>query len=299
MAMQPFVTTQTLRAALNHLRRNLQHQGLSAEDARREAFYLAESALDLSPLDCLTRLDAPLAEFPNHDRLFVWIKNRLKGQPLSRLKGQRAFWKHTFNVTTHTLDPRPETEHIIEAVLEHFPTPNLPLRILDLGTGTGCILLSLLHEYPKATGLGCDLCPQALAIARQNGSDLNVTHRAHFTLSHWFDALDRTQHPPFDVIVSNPPYIPTKIISTLEPSVKNFDPILALDGGTDGLEAYRALIPQAPGFLRPKGLLVLEMGIGQATDLVTMAQPFFHHVTTIKDLSQHSRVLLCHTPARL
>lgn len=296
--MPPFTATQTLRSALSQLRRQFEHKGLTAEDARREVLYLAEAALDLSPLNLLTRQDVPLNEFTHHARFLAWTRARLDGHPLSRLKDQRAFWTHTFRITPHTLDPRPETEHMIEAVLHHIPNTNEPLRILDLGTGTGCILLSLLHEYPNADGLGCDLCPKALAVARQNGADLNLTHRTHFMISHWFDALDRKQHPPFDVIVSNPPYIPTTTIPTLDPSVKNFDPNLALDGGTDGLEAYRALIPQAPGFLRPKGLLVLEMGTGQETDLVAMAQPFFRHVTTIKDLSQHSRVLLCHTPAR-
>ena len=294
--MLPFTATQTLRSALSQLRRQFEHKGLPPEDARREVLYLAEAALDLSPLNLLTRQDAPLAEFHHHNRLLVWIKNRLKGQPLSRLKNQRAFWKHTFKVTPHTLDPRPETEHIIEAVLEHFANPNLPLRILDLGTGTGCILLSLLHEYPKATGLGCDLCPQALAVARQNGSDLNVIHRAHFMLSHWFDALDRKQHPPFDVIVSNPPYIPTTTIPTLDPSVKNFDPILALDGGEDGLNAYRTLIPQAPSFLTPSGLLALEMGTDQGEALTSMAQPFFQNIVMKSDLSGHNRVLLCYGP---
>jgi release factor glutamine methyltransferase len=159
-----------------------------------------------------------------------------------------------FAVSSAVLCPRPDTEILVQAALQTKPT-----RILDLGTGSGAIILSLLKELPYATGIGIDISPQALEIARKNAEHLGLASRADFLLGSWCDGLSDS----FDLIVSNPPYIESSVISGLTPEVAEFEPKLALDGGMDGLDAYRALIPQLQMHLGSSGWVVLEIGKGQ------------------------------------
>lgn len=184
---------------------------------------------------------------------------RLLGEPVARLVGAREFWGLRLHLSAETLVPRPETESVVEAALDALrPLPE-DLRIADLGTGSGALLLALLHEKPNAYGVGTDRSLDALRSARRNAAVLGLAARAGFVACDFAAALSG----PFDCIVSNPPYIPSRAIAALAPEVREHDPALALDGGNDGLDAYRAIAAQVPPLLRREGALILELGIGQ------------------------------------
>jgi len=212
------------------------------------------------------------------------IERRKNAEPLSKILGHRGFWKSDFIVNENVLDPRADSETLIQAILEKFLDKNFPLRILDLGTGSGCLLISLLMEYPKANGVGVDISEKALEIARKNAVKNNV--KADFILA------DMAELPKdlgvFDIVISNPPYIPTKEIEGLEENVKKYDPLLALDGGEDGLNFYRTIAEKAPA-----PVVFLEIGQGQEKDV----QSIFEHknwqfLGTKKDFSGITRVLI-------
>jgi release factor glutamine methyltransferase len=191
---------------------------------------------------------------------------RAAREPVSRIVGRRGFWSLDLALDPATLDPRPDTETVVEAVLKTVPDRNAALAIIDLGTGTGCILLALLDELPNATGLGIDLAPGAVATATDNAARHGLGERARFAPGDW-NADDWDEELPagrFDLVVSNPPYIPTGDIATLAPEVRRHDPFAALDGGADGLKAYRVLAPRIARLLRPGGVAALEVGAGQA-----------------------------------
>ena len=219
------------------------------------------------------------------------LMRRLRGEPLAKIFQRKAFWKSDFITTQDTLDPRPETEHIIEAVLAAYPQKDMPHHILELGVGTGCLLLSLLQEYPLATGIGVDLSPHALAIAQVNGEQLHLSHRTHWIQGHWAASLKGG----FSLIVSNPPYIPTGQLPHLAATVRDFDPLVALDGGADGLDAYRNLARQiqVQNLLLPDGFLGLEVGAGQSQEVrsIVEAQGFTFYECH-KDLAGIERTLV-------
>lgn len=229
------------------------------ETARLDARLLLGEVLGLEPQTVFTRpqWEPSPAE---QDRFDALLGRRLAREPMSHLLGRRGFWTLEFKVTADTLDPRPDTETVIEAVLDGLAERGRPRRILDLGTGTGCILLTLLTELGFATGLGVDKSPAALEVAGANAQRLGLAGRAAFSLGDWGAGLDER----FDVIVSNPPYIPDGEIDALEPEVAMFEPRLALRGGPDGLDCVRSLAPQIARLLAPGGLAVLEVGMGQA-----------------------------------
>jgi release factor glutamine methyltransferase len=193
-----------------------------------------------------------------------------------------------FRLSPETLVPRPDTETVVETALDLLPDRQAPLRIVDFGTGSGCILVALLHELPRATGLGVDLSFGALVTARTNAADNRVGSRCHFALSRWADAVSG----PFDLIVSNPPYIASGVIPTLDEEVREHDPTLALDGGPDGLEPYRILLSEAGRLLAPQGLLVVEIGYDQAEDLVSLARIYGLEILQVAyDLSDNPRCI--------
>jgi release factor glutamine methyltransferase len=218
-----------------------------------------------------------------------WLARRLKGEPLSRIKGMREFWSLPFQLNEHTLDPRPESELIIEAVLKWIgPRTKEPWRLLDLGTGSGCLLISLLHELKNASGVGVDIEEKALSMA-QNNAELNeVLPRAHFQISNWGEGI----REKFDIIVSNPPYIPLQEKETLEKAVLNYDPAQALFGGEDGLDCYALLAKTIPHRLAPGGLVVLEIGVGQSGSVISLFQEQeFQRLFILKDLQGIERTL--------
>lgn len=189
------------------------------------------------------------------ERFLRGVEGRANRRPLSHITGERAFWGHLFRVSQDVLDPRPETEILVAAALER------PFeRVLDLGTGSGCILLSLLAERPEATGLGTDLSAAALAIARENADRLDLRHRAAFHQADWGQALSER----FDLIVSNPPYLAEGELSALEPEVARYEPQMALSPGGDGLDAYRSIAAQLTHLSAPGARVLLEIGPTQA-----------------------------------
>jgi release factor glutamine methyltransferase len=196
-------------------------------------------------------------------RLDAAIARRLEHEPVARIVGTREFYGRSFRVDPRVLDPRPDTETLIEAALaivDRRGWRQRPLRLLDLGTGSGCILATLLAELPCAQGIGTDISPAALACAAANASRLGVGARAGFIAANWLDAASGR----FDLILANPPYIASSEIAGLAADVADYDPRLALDGGPDGLEAYREIAARAGGALAEQGRLLLEIGQTQA-----------------------------------
>ena len=215
------------------------------------------------------------------EELNTFIQRRLTGEPVAKIIGKKGFWKDEFIVSKDVLDPRPDSETLIEAVLEKFPDKDAPLRILDLGTGSGCLLLSLLGEYNNAMGVGLDISEKALYIAKQNAH----TDRATFIQRDM--RQDLSDLGKFDIMISNPPYIPTAEIQMLERDVKDFDPILALDGGSDGLDFYRALANQN---LAPT--LFIEIGKDQEKQIIPIfEQQGWRFAQSWKDLGGITRIL--------
>jgi release factor glutamine methyltransferase len=192
------------------------------------------------------------------------IARRVAREPVAYILGRKGFWSLEFAVGPGALVPRPETETLVERVLAAFPDRVAPLSVLDLGTGTGCLLLSVLHEYPNARGIGVDASPEALAWARRNAEGLGLGGRCRMVAGTWGDDLS----DGYDVILSNPPYIRASDIAQLAPEVRLYEPPGALDGGPDGLEAYRSLGPEIHRLLNPCGLAFLETGEGQAATVV-------------------------------
>ncbi|MCH8112566.1 MAG: peptide chain release factor N(5)-glutamine methyltransferase [Proteobacteria bacterium] len=191
------------------------------------------------------------------------VARRVRREPVSRILGRREFWSLPFAVTPDTLDPRPDSETLVEGALNLWPDRTAPLSILDLGTGTGCLLLALLSELPRATGVGADISPAALRVAQANAQALGLSHRAGFAASDWGDGLKG----PFNLILANPPYIADGDMGRLEPEVALYEPRGALAGGSDGLEAYRRLAPRLGTLLAPGGHALLEVGAGQAAEV--------------------------------
>ncbi|WP_438265158.1 peptide chain release factor N(5)-glutamine methyltransferase [Bradyrhizobium commune] len=234
------------------------------DEAELDARILLGAALDLD-LTGLVAQAARTLTAAEASRLAGYAQRRIAGEPVARILGTREFWGLPFRLSEATLVPRPDTETVVERALELFrerPTSDRP-RIADIGTGSGAILLALLHEIPDAFGVGTDLSLNALGTAKRNAAALGLAGRAAFVACSYASALSG----PFDLIVSNPPYIPSAEIPKLSTEVREHDPHLALDGGNDGYDAYRALIPQAAARLAPGGALIVEAGQGQASNI--------------------------------
>ncbi len=195
------------------------------------------------------------------ERFESFVQRRIAREPVAYITGRKEFWSLEFDVGFGVLIPRPETETLVESVLREFPDRAAPLDVLDLGTGTGCLLLSVLNEYPLARGTGIDASPDALRWARRNAQKLGLEDRCNLVAGNWGDDLSER----FDVILSNPPYIRAQDIAALAPEIRIYEPVAALDGGPDGLDAYRALAPRIPPLLKAEGLAFVEMGEGQDT----------------------------------
>ena len=253
--------------------------GQSVETARRAlAVRLKTSCIESAELEARTLVGAALGldltglvssatrrlSTAEADRLDDFTRRRLAGEPVARILGKKEFWGVSFKLSKATLVPRPDTETVVEQALEILrASPISAVRIADIGTGSGAILLALLLELPHAFGIGTDLSEGALGTAQENAGQLGLGGRSGFVACNYAAALSGG----FDLIVSNPPYVRSADIAGLDIEVRVHDPLLALDGGTDGLEAYRILIPEAAGLLKPGGALVVEAGQGQAGDI--------------------------------
>lgn len=261
--MSAAIAATTIGAAHRAAAARLAVAGLA--EPRREARLILALALEVDPATVLGYPERGVDEAAQA-RLGALIARRLRHEPYSRLKGRREFWSLDFALSPETLDPRPDSEALIEAALAHLPDRQARLRILDFGTGTGCLLLALLTELPNAVGLGIDIQPGAVETARRNAAALGLEARAQFKQGDW----DREIEGQVDVILANPPYIPSKSIPSLAPEVAVFDPPAALDGGADGLDAYRLLAPATQRLLTQGGLACFEFGSGQTVSVVRL-----------------------------
>ncbi|TWB50970.1 peptide chain release factor N(5)-glutamine methyltransferase [Nitrospirillum viridazoti] len=256
---------------------------------RLDVRLLAEEALGWSRTALLLDGDRPVP-VEAQAALATLVDRRAAREPVSRILGKREFWSLEFRLAPDTLDPRPDTETLVETALRHLPDGQRPRRLLDLGTGSGCILLALLSELPGAWGLGVDIAPGAAQAAAANAKALGFASRSAFLVGSWTDALGGGV--PFDAIVSNPPYIPAADIADLEPEVRTFDPMRALDGGADGLDPYRHLAAVAAGLLVPGGLLAVEHGAGQGADVAALfTAAGLEVLEQVDDLAGHDRVV--------
>lgn len=226
-------------------------------------------------------------------RIELLAARRMRGEPLSRILGHREFWGLDFALDPSVLDPRPETEILIEAVLTALADrQSEPLRILDLGIGSGAILAALLHELPEAYGVGVDRSESACRVARDNLEVLRFAPRASVLCGDWTKPL----RGEFDAIVANPPYIKGGEIAGLAREVREHDPRLALDGGEDGLVAYRAIVPDVNRLLRPCGIVALEVGAGQSASVSQILAREGFAVRTVNDLAGQQRIVMGFMP---
>jgi release factor glutamine methyltransferase len=230
------------------------------------------------------------------DSLFqTYIQRRLAGEPVSRIRGWREFWSLSFELSAATLDPRPDSEILVErAVAFGRDHPGVAgeenLRLLDMGTGSGCLLLACLSELTMATGVGIDINPDAIEMAAHNAGVLGLADRAVFSVADFTTSLKRLGC--FDIILSNPPYIPSAQISTLSSEVALHDPLLALDGGQDGLDCWRVLMPEMAKLLSTQGRIFVEIGDGQEADVTALADAAgFSAAGVFADLSGTQRCL--------
>lgn len=257
------------------------------EDARSEARGLLAHVLNLNTAQVFARADEEL-DAMGISAFELCVNERAAGKPFAHITGKREFWSMPLQVSPATLIPRPDTETVLELVIEVFNDREAPCNILDLGTGSGCLLLALLGIFQKANGIGLDISQEAIGIANCNVDCLGLSDRVQMICGSWHDAIDGQ----FDLIVSNPPYIPTDDIPGLDRSVRDHEPHLALDGGPKGLDAYHYLIPMSVNLLRSDGILAVEVGIDQANDVAEIAaQSGFAQYRVRRDLSGIERAL--------
>lgn len=274
-----------------------------SEILRAATAKLAEAGIDSARLDARLLLGEVLGrdagwlfnhgnetlDEPSQSAFEALIERRRERQPVSLILGRREFWSLDFTVTSDTLAPRPDSETLIEAVLAELPDRTRPWSVIDLGTGTGCLLLALLSELPEAGGIAVDIDPATLAVAKGNAERLGLADRIGFVNSDWFEKIDGR----FDVILSNPPYIRSDDIAALDPEVARFEPRGALDGGADGLDAYRHLASNAEKHLTENGLIAFEVGAGQAADVAALlAKAGYARLSIHRDLAGIERCLL-------
>jgi release factor glutamine methyltransferase len=280
----------SIAAALDAASARLRVAGI--EGARRDARFLMAEAIDAGPETVMAwperRLNA--AEQGCFEAM---IDRRARREPVSRILGRRGFWTFELTVTPEVLDPRPDSETVVRAVLERCPDRAAPLEILDLGTGSGCLLLALLSELPRARGLGVDISTAALQVARENAESLGLSRRARFRRGDWAAGINGA----WQVIVSNPPYITESEIAGLAPEVARYDPRLALCAGPDGLVSYRAVAPYLSHLLTPDGIVALELGVGQADTVdAILREAGLEPVGRRRDLGGIERCLLATHP---
>lgn len=275
----------TLRDAILEITNTLKQARV--DNPRLDARILVAHVLNADTSVTFLRNDMPLTDAQNA-RLEQLVQRRIAREPVSRIVGQREFWGLPFEVTSATLDPRADTEVLVSAVIDHKHRYKAAPRILDLGTGTGCIMLALLHAIPDATGVAIDQSEEALQVARRNAVANNLADRVQFARMSWAEALSG----PFDIVVSNPPYLSADDMAQLSPEVR-YDPARALFGGDDGLACYRAIIGDVRRVAQSPGLLALEVGLGQAGQVAALLEDAAFRVVEIRsDLAAIPRCLV-------
>ncbi len=261
--------------------------GSGVDNPRLESRLLLAHCLGWSAEDLIRDLtvEVPPSDFE------TLIARRAAREPLAFILGWREFWSLRFRVSPATLIPRPDSETVVEAALALCPQGDAPVRVLDLGVGTGCLMLAFLHERPSAFGVGIDRSEAAVRLALANARDLDLADRSAFICGDWAGAIGGR----FDLVLSNPPYVPTAQLSSLMPEVALYEPVGALDGGDCGLTAYRAIIAVLPGLLSPSGAAVLELGAEQSQAVGAIAEAAGFRTATRTDLAGITRAIILRT----
>ena len=277
-----------------------------------EVLKLRNIGVETANLDCRLLLSKSLGRresLYNHQNIFIsqseiakfqsLIQERLNGKPVSRIINRRNFWKKEFALNDETLDPRSDSETLIETIIEQYKDKLQSLKILDLGSGSGCLGLSLLDEYPQSEASFFDISPKSLEIVKKNALNLGLSERSKYINLNWkVDGWDEKlltieKNIKYDVIISNPPYIPTDVIKTLKKEVKKHDPFVALNGGKDGLDAYKSILPKLLNIIKSSGKIFLEIGKGQENCVIKLASEHGLSLKEFKkDLSGVTRVLI-------
>lgn len=277
-----------LKDILKAIRHRL--EGAAIPSADLDAALLVGHVLGLDRLDMVIEPLRPISENQEKE-IDALLMRRLNHEPISHILGHREFWSLDFKVTEDTLTPRPDSETLIEAALKGIPNKRKPLRVLDLGTGTGCLLLSLLSELSQAHGLGIDISDKALSVAQENSESLGLRNRARFILSDWDAELEVTEK--FDVILCNPPYIALSEKPELAADVIDFEPSSALFAGRDGLDEYGKLARILPKRLRADGMALLEIGHQQAADVLNLLKSAgLKNMEIVRDLAHRDRCIV-------
>jgi len=275
----------TLLTAWRSAKQRLERAGLAGPviDAR----LLVEAACEATRADIVTDPHRQLSP-DQESRLAAYLARREHREPVSHILGRKGFWKIMLQVNRDVLTPRPDTETVVDAALKGFPE-HAAWSVLDLGVGSGAILLAILAERPAAKGLGVDVSEEALAVARDNAAALGLAGRLALMRGDWAVGL---ADDSFDLVVANPPYIASDVIATLEPEVSRYEPRLALDGGPDGLAAYRILAPEILRVLKPGGRFAVEIGYDQKTAVEALFRAAgAAALTTLRDLGDRDRVV--------
>ena len=282
MQAPTFAPALTIAQALRAATASLAAAGIEAP--RRQARLLLAAATGRTPEALLRDSDQTF----DATAYVALVARRAAHEPLALILGHREFWSLDIEVCADTLIPRADSETLIEAALAARPDRASVRRVLDLGTGTGCLLLAALTEFPAAHGIGIDRVAAAATVARRNATRLGFAARADFLVGNWAEAIAGR----FDLVLSNPPYIETATIATLMPEVARHEPASALDGGADGLACYRALIPALPGLLASDGVAIIELGAGQAPATIALAHAAGLGASTRADLAGIARALV-------
>jgi release factor glutamine methyltransferase len=280
--------SETLVSLWTDVRRRLEAAGIDTPvlDAR----LLLEAGAGVSRLEIVTDPRRPVSE-AQINAVDALTQRREAREPVSHIFGRKHFWTLDLAVNRNVLTPRPETEFVVESGLQELLPAEAPHRILDLGAGSGAIVLALLKDRPNATAIAVDISDAALDVVRENAEQLGVAARLEIRRGDWASDLNER----VDLVVSNPPYIPTADIDSLAPEVSRFEPRLALDGGPDGLAAYRIITASLPRVLKPGGAFALEVGLGQAESVRAMAKAVGLSTTEPRrDLSGIPRVVVGH-----
>lgn len=268
------------------------------DSPRATAEILLATLLKLKRIDLYLRYDQPLLK-SELSGFKLLIKRRVNREPVAYIIGNKEFWSLDLEVNPNVLIPRPDTETLVEAALSHLghvdSSPNFTGQVLEIGTGSGAVVLALASERPSYRYVATDISLKAIDIARRNASRHQLASVVQFVAGNWLDPFSPNK-PVFDMILSNPPYIPTEDIPGLQPEVYHHEPLLALDGRSDGLHALRQIIYSAHPLLKPRGVLLLEMGFNQKDAVIRMIQHcgHYHPFQIIKDYAGHDRIVVMH-----
>lgn len=278
----------TLATLRKKIEARLRKKGI--EEAPLDARLLISHIIPVTEIDFAINADQTVSN-EQQNLIDILVQKREKRIPMSQIFGEKEFWSLSFKVTRDTLTPRPDSETLIEVALNEFEDNNTTLSILDLGTGSGCLLLTLLSELKNATGLGIDVSASAIKVANENATNLSLNNRATFLKSDWFEKLSKTKK--FDLIIANPPYIGLNEKPELTPEVCEHEPYSALFAGEEGLDDYRIIAADISSYMSEKSIIILEIGYRQSSAVKDIfEQKGFKNINVFQDLGGRDRCLL-------